>query len=48
MKIEFILNVLYDLKIFLIFIIIYIDLLKDESIIDENCKLYIDILDRKL
>ncbi|HGM1554444.1 TPA: sensor histidine kinase, partial [Clostridioides difficile] len=47
MKTELISNVSHDLKTPLTSIITYIDLLKDESITDENRKLYIDTLDRK-
>lgn len=47
MKIDFILNVFYDLKMFLILIIIYVDLFKNENIIEEERKFYIDMLDKK-
>ncbi|NMS90972.1 sensor histidine kinase [Clostridioides difficile] len=47
MKTELISNVSHDLKTPLTSIITYIDLLKDESITEENRRLYIDTLDRK-
>lgn len=47
MKTELISNVSHDLKTPLTSIITYIDLLKDESIAEENRRLYIDTLDRK-
>lgn len=47
MKSELITNVSHDLKTPLTAIITYVNLLKDETISEEDRKKYIDILDRK-
>lgn len=48
MKVEFIINVFYDLKILFIFILSYVDMLKNNDFDREIINDYINILDKKL